>query len=221
MAALLLDDRLQTAASLFSACEYGADIGADHGRLSCYLLEKGICQRMCVADISAESLKKADELLTIRGLKSRADVTVGDGLTVLQRPAQAIAILGMGGHTIARILENGKDFLQGAALIVSAHTEVFLIRETMMKLHYRIDQEKIALAGGRFYVLIRAVPGDETYTEQQCHLGPRLMESNEKHYGDYLAWQICMTAPKRTELAARYMQWLKEEEQRVCDRTED
>ena len=53
-----LDDRLSRAAALFPACEYGADIGADHGRLSCYLLANQRCSRMCVADISADSLEK-------------------------------------------------------------------------------------------------------------------------------------------------------------------
>ena len=54
-----MDERLSAAADLFPACAYGADIGADHGRLSCYLLTKERCHRMCVADISADSLEKA------------------------------------------------------------------------------------------------------------------------------------------------------------------
>ena len=63
-----LDERLACAAALFPACEYGADIGADHGRLSCALLASGKCRRMCVADISAESLEKAKRLLRLHGL---------------------------------------------------------------------------------------------------------------------------------------------------------
>ncbi|MBR0407985.1 MAG: tRNA (adenine(22)-N(1))-methyltransferase TrmK, partial [Clostridia bacterium] len=77
---LELDDRLSRAAALFPACEYGADIGADHGRLSCFLLESGKAERMCVADISGDSLKKAEALLSLRGLAERADFKVGDGL---------------------------------------------------------------------------------------------------------------------------------------------
>ena len=217
MIPLRLDDRLQTAAELFPACAYGADIGADHGRLSCYLLEKGICQRMCVADISAESLKKADGLLHLRGLTDRADIIVGSGLTVLPQHAQAIAILGMGGHTLASILEEGKNRLHGAQLILSAHTEMEWVRSTLSRIGYRIAEERIALAASRYYVMLRAETGEEAYTEKQCFLGPRLMEGCVRHYSEYLAWKTRMTAPKRTEAAARQTQWLKEEENRVRD----
>ena len=216
-----LDERLQTAAQLFPACAYGADIGADHGRLSCYLLESGKCQRMCVADISADSLRKAEALLAQKGLSERADILVGDGLTVLPRPAQAIAILGMGGYTIAGILENGRELLQGAALILSAHTEIPLIRKTVSSLGYRLEQEKIALAAGRFYVLMRAVPGREDYSDRQLALGPRLVEDCEAHYPEYLAWQMKITQPKRTEEASQTLQWLKEEQERVRNRGND
>ena len=213
---LRLDERLQTAADLFPACAYGADIGADHGRLSCFLLESGKCGRMCVADISADSLKKAETLLGLRGLIERADIRTGSGLSVLEQPAEGIAILGMGGHTMADILISGQEKLQGAALILSAHTEMDLVRRTLMQLRYRIEDERIARAGGRLYVILRAVPGEETYSEKQCFLGPRLMESNAAHYREYLAWQTRLTAPKRTEAASQWMQWLKEEKERVC-----
>ena len=215
MPRLHLDERLQTAADLFPACAYGADIGADHGRLSCYLLESGKCQRMCVTDVSAPSLKKAETLLSIMGLRDRADCLAGSGLSVLPHPAQAIAILGMGGHTMAEILTSSVEKLQGAALILSAHTDMDLIRRTLPHLHYRIDEERIAYAAGRYYVILRATPGEEAYTEKQCLLGPRFMETNAVHYEEYLAWQIRMTLPKRTEAARAYLQMLKEEQDRV------
>ncbi|MBR1586307.1 MAG: SAM-dependent methyltransferase [Clostridia bacterium] len=221
MAYLRLDERLQTAADLFPACAYGADIGADHGRLSCFLLESGKCDRMCVADISAESLKKADVLFSLRGVRPRADVTVGDGLSVLPQPAGAIAILGMGGHTLAGILEKGREQLQRAVLILSAHTETHVLRRQLAALGYWISVEKIAQAAGRFYVILRAEPGEEAYSEKQIWLGPRLMETKDPHYPAYLAWQMRVNAPKRTQEAARYMQWLKEEAQRVCNSTDD
>ena len=58
-----LDARLQAVAALFTPCETGADIGADHGKLSCYLLAHNICKKMIVTDISAGSLSKAKQLL--------------------------------------------------------------------------------------------------------------------------------------------------------------
>ena len=114
----VLDDRLVRAAALFPACAYGADIGADHGRLSCILLANNVCRRMCVSDLSADSLKKARMLLARHGVLDRADFRVGDGLDVLDHPADAVSILGMGGRTLSGILLRGKSKLGGAALIL-------------------------------------------------------------------------------------------------------
>ena len=214
-----LDDRLSRAAALFPACEYGADIGADHGRLSCVLLARGTCKRMCVADISADSLEKARKLLIEQGLLPRSDIVVGDGLLAMPHAANAIAILGMGGHTICGILDKGIHLLAGAALILSAHTHIHLLRKKLMDIHYRIDAEEIAYAAGRFYVVLRAVPGEELLTEQKCFLGPRLMENCCQHYGPYLDWRIERTRQERTQEGAARLVWLKEEKDRVGNST--
>lgn len=212
-----LDDRLSRASALFPACEYGADIGADHGRLSCFLLESGKVQRMCVADISADSLKKAEALITERGLSDRADFRVGDGLSILDRPAGAIAILGMGGHTLCGILTEGQEKLQSTALILSAHTDMPLVRQTLMELDYCIEAEEIAFAANRFYVLLRAVPGKEVLSEKQLCLGPRLMETYPTHYLEYLRWRVGIAEKKQSPEGKRELNWLKEEEARVRD----
>ena len=210
-----LDDRLLRAADMFPACAYGADIGADHGRLSCYLLETGKCERMCVADISALSLEKAKALLTQRGISDRADFRVGDGLSVLPRPAQAIAILGMGGMTLCDILIKGQEKLQDAELILSAHTDMQAVRKTLMELGYRIEKEQISQAAGRFYVLLRAARANEALTEKQLLLGPRLMETCPEYYEAYLDWRIEIAAVKRSDAGKQELIWLKEEYDRV------
>ena len=211
----VLDDRLSRASALFPACEYGADIGADHGRLSCYLLESGKAKRMCVADISADSLKKAEALLTERGLSDRADFRVGDGRSVLDRPAAAIASLGMGGHTLCGSVYSGREKLKNAALIVSAHTDMPLVRRTLMELDYRIETEEIAFAANRFYCLLRAVPGREILNAKQLCLGPRLMGTIATHYPEYLQWRIGIAEKKQSPEGQQELNWLKEEEARV------
>lgn len=216
-----LDNRLSRAAALFPACAYGADIGADHGRLSCYLLEMGTCERMCVADISESSLKKAKQLLERHQLSSRADLVTGDGLKCLPRPAEAIAVLGMGGRTLSGILWEGQSRLHGAKLILSAHTEIETVRETLMRMDYRIEEEQIALAAGRAYVVLRAAPGNETLTEKQTLLGPRLMETTQENYLQYLQKRILHALPMQSERGKRELEWLKEEESRVRDSTDD
>ncbi len=216
-----LDDRLLRAADMFPACAYGADIGADHGRLSCYLLKTGKCERMCVADISAPSLEKAKALLAEHGISDRADFLVGDGLSVLPQPAQAIAILGMGGMTLCDILIQGQGKLQGAYLILSAHTDMQAVRKTLGQLGYKIEKEQISRAAGRYYVLLRAGKGSEALSEKQLLLGPRLMETYSEYYEDYLAWRIDIAAVKRSDAGKQELIWLKEEYDRVRYRSND
>ena len=184
-----LDERLQAAADLFTACETGADIGADHGRLSCYLLRENICNRMIVADISAASLSKARGLLERCGLASRAVFRVADGLFALDHPAQCIAVCGMGGRLMAGILRAGKEKLQGAALVLSCHTEIPLVRKAIVEIGYHLAAERLVRCGGRFYIIMRAEPGTNQYSEKEIYLGPLLMRDCPPLWQDYLQWR--------------------------------
>ena len=206
----LLDERLQKAANMFPACAYGADIGADHGRLSCYLLAHHRCERMCISDLSAPSLEKAKRLINMHGMAERADFRVGNGLLVLNEKADAIAILGMGGKTIAGILREGQDRLQNARLIVSAHTEVPLLRIALVSIGYQIEEEQIAYAGGRFYILINALPGQKAYSEEEMLIGPKLLKDRGEHYIPYLEWRRGVLSCENTDLGRKQLAMIEE-----------
>ncbi len=210
-----LDERLLTAAALFPACDTGADVGADHGRLSCYLLEKGVCRHMIVTDVSEYSLAKARDLMARHRLNDRVTFAVGDGFAALPSPVRAAAVLGMGGETVAGILLRGREYLHGASLILSPQTEFMRVRATVAAMGYRLDTEKIARAQGRFYVVMRAVPGEMQYDERQLLLGPCLMQTNEENYPKYVKWRRDVTACERREEAKRHLLWLEEECARV------
>lgn len=206
-----LDERLQAAADLFPACERGADIGADHGRLSCYLLHSGKCRHMLVSDISADSLAKAQRLLTLHGLDHQSEFAVADGLNVLREygPVQCAAICGMGGRLVAQILQQGQSLLQDAALVLSSHTDIPLVRQTLMQMDYAIVDERIVHAKGRFYVLMRAEAGKAHYTARELYLGPRLLAGNQPLWHQYLCWRegvVACEAGHDEQLA-----WIREE----------
>ena len=171
---------------------------------------------MCVTDISAESLRKAERLLALHHLSERADFQTGDGLLALKKPAEAAAILGMGGHSLCGILRSGRDRLCGASLILSAHTDFPLVRQTLQEIGYRIAQECIIFDNKRFYVVMKAEPGMECLTEKQRLIGPRLMEERPALYPDYLRWRIGVVSCERNEDAQRSLAYLKEEYENVC-----
>ena len=204
-----LDARLQAAADLFTACDTGADIGADHGRLSCYLLHTDRCRRMVVADISADSLAKAQRLLTLHGLDDRADFRVADGLSALEAPVGCIAICGMGGRLMGEILKRGRDQLQDADLVLSCHTEIPLLRTTLMEIGYHIDTERLVRAKNRFYIVIKALPGAIRYTEKEIYLGPVLLQGREPLWQEYLQWRAGVVSCEQGN--DQQLEWIREE----------
>ena len=204
-----LDERLRAAAELFTACEFGADIGADHGRLSCYLLDRGICGRMVVSDISADSLQKARRLLTLHGLQDRVVFKSDDGLEAIVEPVQCVAICGMGGRLMADILSRGCDRLHRADLVLSCHTEIPELRRTVVSLGYCLKDERLVIAKGRYYVVIRAESGVQACSDKEYYLGPVLMRKKPVLWQPYLLWREGVVSCERGH--DEYLKWIREE----------
>ena len=188
-----LDDRLNMLAALTPACPVAADVGADHGFLGAWLLENRRCERVQFLDISAPSLEKARRLIEEMQLENRAVFSVGDGLEALVEPAQAVIIAGMGGQTIAGIIERGRERLRGSRLIMQPNVGLYELRVRLMELGFEIVEECLACAGGRWYVGIAAEEGDARYTEQELLAGPILMKKKPKELAGYADFRLKVT----------------------------
>lgn len=207
-----LDERLQAAADLFTACDFGADIGADHGRLSCYLLHSEKCRKMLVSDVSVDSLDKARRLMKLHQLEERAVFRVANGLEALrgmEGTIQCAAICGMGGQLISKILLSAHGLLGGAALVLSSHTDIPLVRKTLTEIGYHVAQERIVRAKGRFYVLMRAESGSAAYSEKELYLGPCLLKSKPPLWQQYLTWREGVVACEQGH--ETQLTWIREE----------
>lgn len=178
------DARLSEALDMLGKCGAFADIGADHGRLSAAALLQGRAEHALISDISEKALSKARALIARLGLEERATFAVSDGLDALDalggRRADAVFILGMGGGTAGGILRRGRDRLNGAALIMSAHSDIPVLRAAVCDIGYRIRDERVVRDGGRFYVLMKclpALPDERPYDEKELYLGAGLMSA--------------------------------------------
>jgi tRNA A22 N-methylase len=142
-------------------CDTCADIGCDHGRFGAVLLWENRCRRLLAADVSEQSLGKAKARLTRLGLGDRTVFAVAAGLNALdalpEGRADTVCILGMGGETVAGILNRGAGRLNGAALIVGAQTELPLTRNAIQQSGYALADERVVDADGRLYLLLRAL----------------------------------------------------------------
>ena len=192
-----MDNRLSLAASLYPSCAVGADIGTDHGYLPCHLLQSGVCGRMILSDISPAALHKAETLLTRRGLADRASFVCADGLDAITEPVDCISVTGMGGELIANMLRTGQDKLSGAALVLSAHTDLDMVRGAVESIGYHFTHESLCRAAGRYYVVWKAEPGACALTADERVLGTELLlHSGDPLLPGYLAWRISVTEKK-------------------------
>lgn len=204
-----LDARLEAVAQAFMPCEYGADIGADHGRLGCWLLANDRCQRMALTDISAPSLQKARLLLERFGFSQRADFFVGNGLDVVPAGVRAAAICGMGGRTIAGMLGAAMP-RQVEQLVVCPHSEPEAARRALQQAGYAIEAEQIVRVGRRYYGVISARQGRSAWDEAQLYTGVHLRPSASATVAEYLAHRLRAAKAEQNEAGALHRQWLEE-----------
>lgn len=182
-----LDPRLSLAFDLYDTCELAADIGTDHARLPAALLQRGRCWRMILTDLSESALANARGEIIRRRLTDRVDFRCGNGLQPLQETCGMISVTGMGGRTIRDILLSGQDRLRGASLLLSAHTDLPLIREAVCRIGYHLEAEEPCFSAGRFYLVLRARPGAAELTPREIRLGGPLFESASDHLIPYLS----------------------------------
>ena len=181
-----LDARLSLALSLYDPCDLAADIGTDHAHLPIALLRAGICRRMILTDVSPHALQNARENIARRRLTDRVEFRLGDGLTPLGEACGTVSVLGMGGRTIYQILTGGAPRLQGAGLLLSAHTDLPLVRRAVTEIGYHLVSETPCRDAGRFYLMLKAAPGEETLTPRETRMGKRLFEARAEELVPYL-----------------------------------
>lgn len=160
----LKDERLKTVLSMIGRCETLADVGCDHGFLSAAAILSGAARYALASDISPVSAHKAGRLAKKLGLAGVMSVVCADGLAPIgsEEPPYSIAICGMGGELIARILDKGAHAAKTADLIVMQPMRGEAeLREYLVKNGYRITDERVVREGKRFYQVIAAVPNGD------------------------------------------------------------
>ncbi len=153
-------ERLACAMEILRGADTVADIGCDHGRLSCALVQQNFAKRCIAVDISEPSLKKAEHLAARIGVSDCVETRLGDGLQPIQPgEADAIAILGVGGTLMARMLEAVGTPLNGANLcVLQPMRAVDDIRKWLFERNYPVLSDCIAFEGGRYYQVFSIAP---------------------------------------------------------------
>lgn len=98
--------RIKKICSYLSPCKIFADVACDHGYFAEFMLKNELCERAIISDISAKSLKKAENLLAPFIERGVLNAVVCDGLLKVDG-ADEVIIAGIGGEEIVKILKEG------------------------------------------------------------------------------------------------------------------
>lgn len=159
-----------------------ADIGCDHGFTSIYLVSQGKARGAIAMDVHEGPLQRAAQHVTENGLQKQIQLRLSDGTDQLNPgEADTILISGLGGALMEQILRAKPEVTrQVTELVLSPQSEVYRIRYCLHDLGFRITSENMVCDMGKYYVVLRAVPGQEHYSRAiEYTYGKVLME--QKH----------------------------------------
>ena len=209
-----LSKRLQTIASFVTAGYRMADVGTDHGYIPIYLSKKGICPKAYAMDVNPGPLKRAEQHIIEEHAEDKVQWILSDGLNQLPRgEVDSVVIAGMGGDLITRILENGLSRLSEIKeLILSPQSHLERVRHFLHDHGFRILEEEILSEDGKYYVVIRAVHGTESY-KKECFYRfgaelilanhPVLLEFLDQEYQKYSRIKEGLTDDSREHIKKR------------------
>ena len=155
---ITLDKRLSAVAALVRQGSRLADIGTDHAYLPVHLVQAGVCPSAIASDIGSGPLDAARRTVTENELTSQIALRLGDGLaTVSADEIEDIAIAGMGGETIAAILE-AVPWVQNnrLRLILQPMTRSEDLRRWLLQNGFAVIEEHLITDGRHLYPVLAA-----------------------------------------------------------------
>ena len=152
-----LSERLSIVFNMIDECQCLADVGCDHGYLSIAAVQSGKAKTALAMDINQGPLDKALEHITEYGLTSSITTRLSDGLNKINvGEADAIAICGMGGKLMARIITDGFDVAKEASfLIVEPQSDLAEFRQAISDLGFEILDEELISEQNKFYPIMK------------------------------------------------------------------
>ncbi len=171
----MLDARLTQVAVFVRNGSRLADIGTDHALLPTELVRQGVCTYAIASDIKKGPVAAATRTVAEAGLAEQINIRLGAGLeTVREDEVDDIVIAGMGGETIAMIL-NDAPWVKNERyrLILQPMTRAEKLRRYLWGNGFDILKEAVVQDGRHWYTVIHAAFTDKCFIPDEllCHVG--------------------------------------------------
>ena len=174
-----LDERLAAVAAFVPLGACLADIGTDHAKLPLALATSGKIAHAIAVDVNEGPFEAAWCAVQAAGLTQTVEVRLGDGLAALSPgEVNSVAVAGMGGSLISRILADGAAVLQTVeTLVLQPQSDAAELRAWLYDNGWHIEEESLVRAGGRLYEILRARRGKKEKPEPiLLEVGPCLWQ---------------------------------------------
>ena len=224
-----LSKRLQSLADMVTKGRTVADVGCDHAYVSIYLIEQHIAGKVIAMDINKGPLQKARENIENHHLSASINTRLSDGLQKLNPgEVDAILIAGMGGALTVNILSAREDVVdQAKELILSPHSEVFLVREYLRNHGFTIVFENMIKEDGKYYMMLKALRSEKE-KDITNHVDA-FKQSLFDQYGEYLLEHknpvlneyLHVELTKRTSIRNKLLEKPQEYQKRILELEND
>ena len=173
----MISKRLELVASFVPQGAILLDVGSDHAYLPIELVEKGQIKGAIAGEVVEGPYQSAVKNVESHGLKEKIQVRLANGLAAFEEADQVsvIAIAGMGGRLIARILEEGLDKLANVErLILQPNNREDDLRIWLQGNGFQIVAESILEEAGKFYEILVVEAGQMKLSGSDVRFGPFL-----------------------------------------------
>ena len=210
-----LTPRLRMVADLLPAGARVADVGTDHAYLPAAVILEGKIPSAIAADLRQGPLSRAKETVREYGLTDRVAFRLCDGLTGIRpEEADAVAIAGMGGETIASILAAAPWTRErDVALVLQPMSSMEDLRIWLTANGYRIVTERLAREGDTIYTALLVRAGEmEPLSPAECWVGKN---ANDPLRGAWLDHWLSKTTRALEGLSKARQEGLEERRARM------
>jgi len=177
-----LSKRLAAIADMVPQGSRLVDVGCDHAYIDITLLQEGRIPHALAMDVADGPLAIARQNISLVGLDGQCEVRKSNGLSAYRKgEGDVLVIAGMGGILIQSILSDAPEKAESfRELILSPHREPWVLRSYLTANGMGICEERFIEDDGKFYPILRVIPGGESVHPDwdQCIL--RLLQMSDE-----------------------------------------
>lgn len=156
-----LSKRMRAVADFVPPGYIAADVGCDHGFVSIFLAERGICPGVFAADVRTGPLMRAKEHIERAGLTDYITPVLSDGLKEVPvgggTGAQVMIAAGMGGKLAVRILSDAPEKTERLlCAVLQPQSEIALVRRWLSENRFAVTAEEMVYEEGKYYPVLLA-----------------------------------------------------------------